>query len=155
MASIDAVLTRIDQNLDAAVARLFELVAIPSVSTDPAFKADCRKAADWAAAQLDAIGFEASVRPTTGHPMVVGHAKASRPDVPHVLFYGHYDVQPADPLDLWQTPPFEPRLADGPSGKQLVGRGTADDKGAADDVRRGLPCLQGDRRPALPRHRAA
>ena len=129
MASIDAVLTRIDQNLDAAVARLFELVAIPSVSTDPAFKADCGKAADWAAAQLGEIGFEASVRPTTGHPMVVGHAKAGRPDVPHVLFYGHYDVQPADPLDLWQTPPFEPRIADGPNGKQLVGRGTADDKG--------------------------
>jgi len=129
MASIDTVLTRIDANLDAAVARLFEFVAIPSVSTDPAFKAACERAANWAADQLKAIGFEASVRPTAGHPMVVAHAKAARPDVPHVLFYGHYDVQPADPLDLWQTPPFEPRTAEGPSGKQLVGRGTADDKG--------------------------
>ena len=129
MASIDAVLSRIDQNLDAAIERLFAFVAIPSVSTDPAFKAECRKAADWAAEQLSAIGFIAGVRPTAGHPMVVATAKAARPDVPHVLFYGHYDVQPADPLELWETPPFEPRIAEGPAGRQLVGRGTADDKG--------------------------
>ena len=129
MASIDAVLSKIDQNLDAAIERLFAFVKIPSVSTDPAFKAECQRAADWAAEQLNAIGFTASVRPTTGHPMVVGTAKAARPDVPHVLFYGHYDVQPADPLELWETPPFEPRIADGPVGRQLIGRGTADDKG--------------------------
>ena len=129
MASLDSVLARIDQNMEAAVARLFDFVAIPSVSTDPSFKGDCDRAAQWAADQLTAIGFKASVRPTTGHPMVVGTIEASRPDVPRVLFYGHYDVQPADPLELWQTPPFEPRLADGPNGPQLVGRGTADDKG--------------------------
>ena len=129
MAVIDTVLARIDANMDAAVARLIEFVAIPSVSTDPSFKPDCDRAAAWAADTLQAIGFEASVRPTTGHPMVVAKAKAKRPDVPHVLFYGHYDVQPADPLDLWQTPPFEARLADGPTGRQIVGRGTADDKG--------------------------
>ena len=129
MASLDAVLAKIDQNMDDAVARLFAFVAIPSVSTDPAFKAECDRAAAWAADQLRTIGFEASVRATAGHPMVVATIKAPRPDVPHLLFYGHYDVQPADPLDLWQTPPFEPRLADGPDGKQLVGRGTADDKG--------------------------
>ncbi len=129
MASIDNVLTRIDQNLDTAIARLFEFVSIPSVSTDPAYKAECERAAYWAADQLKEIGFEASVRPTTGHPMVVATAKAARPDVPRVLFYGHYDVQPADPLDLWTTPPFEPRIEEAPTGKRLVGRGTADDKG--------------------------
>jgi acetylornithine deacetylase/succinyl-diaminopimelate desuccinylase-like protein len=129
MASLDSVLDKIDQNLDAAVARLFDFVRIPSVSTDPAFKDDCRRAADWAAAELTSLGFEASVRETEGLPMVVGHAKAARPDVPRVLFYGHYDVQPADPLDLWTTPPFEPRVAETPGGKQIVGRGTADDKG--------------------------
>ena len=129
MASLDSVLAKIDQNLDAAVARLFDFVRIPSVSTDPAFKDDCRRAADWAATELTSLGFEASVRETDGLPMVVGHAKAARPDVPRVLFYGHYDVQPADPLDLWTTPPFEPRIAETPTGKQIVGRGTADDKG--------------------------
>ena len=130
MATIDAVLARIDDNLDGAVDRLLAFVAIPSVSTDPAYKGECRRAADWAAEQLGAIGFEASVRPTTGHPMVVGHAKAARPDVPHVLFYGHYDVQPADPLDLWTvTKAFEPVVVEGANGKQIVGRGTADDKG--------------------------
>ena len=129
MASLDSVLTKIDQNMDAAVARLFEFVAIPSVSTDPSYKDECARAAAWAADELKAIGFEASVRPTAGHPMVVAMARAGRPDVPHVLFYGHYDVQPADPLDLWKTPPFAPRVEETPTGKQLVGRGTADDKG--------------------------
>ena len=129
MAALDSVLAKIDQNLDGAVARLIEFVAIPSVSTDPAFAGDCARAADWVTRELKALGFEASVRPTAGHPMVVGHAKAARPDVPHVLFYGHYDVQPADPLDLWHLPPFEARVADAAGGKQIVGRGTADDKG--------------------------
>ena len=129
MASLDTVLAHIDGNIDAAVGRLFEFVAIPSVSTDPAFEAECRRAAQWAADALAEIGFMASVRPTAGHPMVVATARAARPDVPRVLFYGHYDVQPADPLELWQTPPFEPRRSDDPSGTKLVGRGTADDKG--------------------------
>ncbi len=129
MATLDTVLAAIDGNMDAAVARLFEFVAIPSVSTDPVFKPECERAARWAAEQLASIGFEAHVRPTAGHPMVVAQAKAPRPDVPHVLFYGHYDVQPADPLDLWTTPPFQPRITDTANGRQLTGRGTADDKG--------------------------
>ena len=129
MVPIDSVPTRIDANLDGAVGRLLDFVSIPSVSTDPAFAADCERAARWAADQLQAIGFTAGVRPTTGHPMVVAHARAARPDVPHVLFYGHYDVQPADPVELWQTPPFQPHVAEKPGGRQIVGRGTADDKG--------------------------
>ena len=129
MAQLDAALARIDANLDAALARLFTLVAIPSVSTDPTYAQACRNAADWLKSELESLGFEASVRPTAGHPMVVGHAKAGRAGAPHVLFYGHYDVQPPDPLDLWQTPPFEPRLAEAPNGPQIVGRGTSDDKG--------------------------
>jgi acetylornithine deacetylase/succinyl-diaminopimelate desuccinylase-like protein len=129
MAQLDAALAKIDANLGAAIDRLFALVAIPSVSTDPAFAPFCQKAADWLAAELQTLGFDASVRPTTGHPMVVGHAKSGRPDAPHLLFYGHYDVQPPDPLELWQTPPFEPRLADTPTGTEIVGRGTSDDKG--------------------------
>ena len=129
MATIDTVLAKIDSNLDAALARLFNFIAIPSISTNPAHADDCKEAARWLADELTGLGFEASVRPTTGHPMVVGHGKATRRDVPHVLFYGHYDVQPVEPLELWKTPPFEPRLETDANGKRIVARGAADDKG--------------------------
>jgi acetylornithine deacetylase/succinyl-diaminopimelate desuccinylase-like protein len=129
MAALDTVLAKIDGNLDSALGRLFKLVEIPSVSTDPAFARDCAKAAEWLAAELESLGFEASVCKTPGHPIIVGQARAARPDVPHVLFYGHYDVQPPDPLDLWESPPFEPRIVEAETGKRIVGRGAADDKG--------------------------
>ncbi len=129
MASLDAALARIDSNQDAALKRLFALISIKSISTDSAYAGDCLKAAEWLAAELKGLGFEASVRPTACHPMVVAEAKATQENTPHVLFYGHYDVQPPDPLDLWESPPFEPRLANAPTGKQIVGRGTSDDKG--------------------------
>jgi len=127
MTAIDAVLARIDQNREAAVQRLFGLLAIPSVSTDPAFAQDCARAAQWLVDELAGLGFDASLRSTAGHPMVVAHAKAKRRDVPHVLFYGHYDVQPADPLELWESDPFKPHLS--ADGERIVGRGSADDKG--------------------------
>jgi acetylornithine deacetylase/succinyl-diaminopimelate desuccinylase-like protein len=130
MSTLDAVLNRIDQDIDKSVDRLFSLLRIASMSTDPAFKQQCRDAAEHVAADLTSIGFTATVRPTEGHPVVVG--KAGGGDGPHVLFYGHYDVQPVDPLNLWKTPPFEPRietLADG--RKIIVARGACDDKGQA------------------------
>ena len=127
MTAIDAVLARIDQNREAAVQRLFGLLAIPSVSTDPAFAKDCARAGQWLVDELTGLGFDASLRATAGHPMVVAHAKAKRRDVPHVLFYGHYDVQPADPLELWESDPFKPHLS--ADGQRIVGRGSADDKG--------------------------
>jgi len=128
MSTLDKVLSRLDSDLDSAVGRLFELVAIPSISTDPAYAADCRKAAEWLVADLASFGFSARVCDTPGRPMVLAHM-AGKAGAPHVLFYGHYDVQPVDPLNLWTNPPFAPKLADGPHGKQLLGRGTSDDKG--------------------------
>ena len=129
MATIDNVLDALDANREPALKRLFEFIGIKSVSTDPAFAAECAKAAEWMAAQLRDIGFTADVRPTAGHPMVVGRAKATKRDAPHLLFYGHYDVQPVDPLDLWESDPFGAKIVDAPTGKQIFGRGAADDKG--------------------------
>ena len=145
--TLDAVLNRIDQNLPQALDRLMVLLRVPSISTDPAFKADCARAADILVADLQGLGFAASARPTQGHPMVVAHAGDTGP---HLLFYGHYDVQPVDPLTLWDRPPFEPELQDTPKGQVIRGRGTSDDKGqlmtfieacrAWQAVRGTLPC---------------
>ena len=129
MATIDDVLAKIDANQQGAIERLFSLLSIPSVSTDPARTDDCLRAADWLVEELKGLGFEISRRETDGKPMVVGHAKGIRRDAPHVLFYGHYDVQPPEPLELWEKPPFAPRLIDAPTGQRIVARGACDDKG--------------------------
>lgn len=129
MLSLDRVLNIIDSNQNAALSRLFDLISVPSVSTDPAYKAQCQRAADWLVSQLNSIGFAAQTHKTAGHPMVLAHAKAKRSDVPHVLFYGHYDVQPADPLELWTSAPFSPHVADVEGRPCIKGRGAADDKG--------------------------
>lgn len=129
MSKLSSILERVDDHLEGAVGRLFDLVRIESISTDPAHAADCVAAARWLADDLEGIGFDARVAPTTGHPMVVAH-HAGPSGAPHVLFYGHYDVQPVDPLELWTTPPFEPSVKTTSDGiKQLTGRGTSDDKG--------------------------
>lgn len=124
----EAALQAVDKGQDAALARLFEFLRIPSISTDPAFAEPCRQAAAWAAQALEDLGFAATVHTTPGHPVVV--ARTDTGAARRVLFYGHYDVQPVDPLELWQTPPFEPRLGESEKGRPIiVGRGAADDKG--------------------------
>ncbi|MEM7521589.1 MAG: M20/M25/M40 family metallo-hydrolase, partial [Pseudomonadota bacterium] len=124
--SLQAILDHIDADLSQATDRLLELLRIPSISTDPAFKNDCDKAADWLVNDLTSLGISASKRPTPGHPMVVGHVGEGGP---HLLFYGHYDVQPVDPLELWDNDPFDPQVEETPKGQVIRGRGSADDKG--------------------------
>ncbi len=135
------VLDRLDAGLDAATARLLEFLRIPSVSAQRDHDPDCARAAEWVRAQLAAIGFEAGVHETPGQPIVLAHhagiggagndgAGSGGPGSgPHLLFYGHYDVQPAEPLEPWTSPPFEPVVVDGPHGPRVVARGAVDDKG--------------------------
>ncbi len=129
--ALQSVLDRLAEGRTAALERLFQFLAIPSISTDPAYHESCLQAADWCADALRDIGFDARVEPTEGKPMVLAQwrdpAGAKRP---HVLFYGHYDVQPPDPLDLWTASPFEAQLVDDAQhGQVIVARGASDDKG--------------------------
>jgi acetylornithine deacetylase/succinyl-diaminopimelate desuccinylase-like protein len=130
--TLATVLRHADASLEDSRGRLFELLRIPSISAQPAHRHDCAHAAEWVRYQLTGLGFRAEVRPTAGHPVVVAHhAGPAEYNGPHVLFYGHYDVQPVDPLELWTSPPFEPQLVNGPHGKRIVARGAVDDKGQA------------------------
>ncbi|MBV1897397.1 MAG: M20/M25/M40 family metallo-hydrolase, partial [Rhodobacteraceae bacterium] len=124
--SLKNVLTQIDADLPAATDRLIELLRIQSISTDPAYKGECDRAADWLVNDLQSIGIAAQKRETTGHPMVVGHLDGAGP---HLLFYGHYDVQPVDPIELWDRDPFDPQVEDTNKGRLIRGRGASDDKG--------------------------
>ena len=124
--SISKVLTQIDKDFSQSTDRLFELLRIESISTDSNYDAECEKAADWLVSELSDIGFEASKRATLGHPMVIAHSDGPGSKI---MFYGHYDVQPVDPLDLWDNPPFEPAIEETNKGKVIRARGAADDKG--------------------------
>ena len=115
----------LESTKDARLESYFELLRIPSISTLSEHAPDIRRAAEWIAAELQRIGFEhVDISPTRGHPVVYAdwlHAEGA----PTILVYCHYDVQPVDPIDLWETAPFEPFVRDG----RVVGRGSADDKG--------------------------
>lgn len=144
--STNGVLSWLESNQDAAVDRLVDWLKIKSISTDPAYKDDCVAAANWAARALEECGFSTKVIPTGdpdhpgdlskggGHPIVLAHNEGD-PSYkgPHVLFYGHYDVQPVDPLNLWESDPFNPVVRDArkgePGGRRVVARGAVDDKG--------------------------
>src|ERR1700760_1941105 len=132
-AQLQPVLDRIDADFDNSLQRLFTLLRIKSISADAAFAGDCKAAADHLAGDIRSLGFATEVRATAGHPAVVAKANGSAKDSgrPHVLFYGHYDVQPVDPLSLWHRPPFEPKLVPQDDGETWIsGRGASDDKGA-------------------------
>ena len=132
MKSLDDVLQGIDGGLDESLARLFELLRFPSIGTDPAYHGACRDAAAWLRRLLQDMGFAARMDETTGRPVVLAeYAPEGLPShAPRILFYGHYDVQPPDPLDLWESPPFEPQLRKGTDGEaRIFARGACDDKG--------------------------
>ena len=112
-------------NRDRALQELFDLLRIPSVSARSEHNADTARAAQWVADSLEKIGFTTSVNPTKGHPIVLGEWRQAPSGAPTILIYGHYDVQPAEPLDLWESPPFEPEVRKG----KLFARGAVDDKG--------------------------
>lgn len=139
---VSATLERVLEVLRATerdtIARLLDWLRIPSISTDPAYGGDVRRAAQWAADQLRELGLDVRVIETAdeqgrpGHPVVLARTPAPLDIAPHVLFYGHYDVQPADPLQEWDSPPFEPVIrpaVPGGPGERIVARGAVDDKG--------------------------
>jgi acetylornithine deacetylase/succinyl-diaminopimelate desuccinylase-like protein len=117
--------TFVDQNRDRIRNELFDFLRIPSVSARSEHDGDTRRAAEWVAAQLKALGLETSVHDTAGHPVVLGEWRKAGDRAPTVLVYGHYDVQPPEPLELWESPAFEPTIRDG----KIFARGSVDDKG--------------------------
>lgn len=123
-------------NFEEADAELFDLLRIPSVSADPAYKADVRRAAEWLQKKLSSLGFTARVDETPGHPVVYAE-RLNAPGKPTVLLYGHYDVQPEAPLEEWVSPPFEPTVRNG----RIYARGSTDDKGQAFAHVRGVELL--------------
>ena len=130
MPTPETVLAHADATLPAAREALFDLLRIPSISARPEHARDCVRAGEWVRDYLAGLGFAASLRPTPGQPIVVAHHPGP-PGYrgPHILFYGHYDVQPVDPLELWTSPPFEPQRVEGKHGPRYVARGAVDDKG--------------------------
>jgi acetylornithine deacetylase/succinyl-diaminopimelate desuccinylase-like protein len=130
MTDLDKVLAHIDAERDASLDRLFNFLSIKSISTDPAYADECDVAATSLAADLSSLDIAAEVHPTDGHKIVLAKSPPAGSGRKRVVFYGHYDVQPVDPVDLWQSPPFEPRIATLADGRTaIVARGASDDKG--------------------------
>ena len=124
---LDATLSRIDNEMEQNLKRLFDFLKIRSISTDPQYKKDCVEAANWLVEDLKSFGAKVEKYDTGGHPIVLGHLG---PETGlHILFYGHYDVQPVDPLELWDRDPFNPVIDKLPSGNVIRARGASDDKG--------------------------
>ncbi|HEX7862331.1 MAG TPA: dipeptidase [Verrucomicrobiae bacterium] len=121
---MEKVLGYLRENQERFVRELIDYVAIPSVSAQEQHRADMKRAAEWIAGEAKSAGLEPEIVPTKGHPVVLARTPR-RKGRPHFMVYGHYDVQPAEPFDLWKSPPFEPRL----EGKFLYGRGSSDNKG--------------------------
>ncbi len=130
MFPVDPVLRHLEQDFGNAVERYKALLRIPSISTDPAYKDETRRAGQSLTDELAALGFAATLHDTPGHPIIVAHYPGPKDATgPHLLYYGHYDVQPPEPLELWHSPPFEPVVVEAEHGPRMVARGAVDDKG--------------------------
>ncbi|MGB6821557.1 MAG: M20/M25/M40 family metallo-hydrolase, partial [Candidatus Acidiferrales bacterium] len=128
----------IESRRELNLSELKDFLRIPSVSTKSEHKPDINRAAQWVADRLHGAGFsKVDIIPTKMHPLVVAESLEA-PGKPTILFYGHYDVQPAEPLELWTSPPFDPTVRSG----NLYGRGTADDKGQVHIHLKALEALQ-------------
>ena len=133
------------QQRERILNELFALLKIPSISTDPTHDPDCRRAANWVADHLKALGCpRVELLASESHPVVWAEGP-NLPGKPTVLVYGHYDVQPADPLELWDSPPFEPTVRDG----NLYARGATDDKGQVFAVIKAFEAVSGGGRPPV------
>lgn len=127
MSEINPVLDHVDAGLETALSELLDLISIPSVSGQIADGTGVRAAADWLAQALGAMDMDARVVPTEGHPVVLARSSGHGTG-PRLLFYGHYDVQPAEPLEDWHTPPFEGQVRDVDGRRVILGRGASDSK---------------------------
>ena len=146
MSTINTILDQIDENLASSLNKFKDLLAFPSVSSLPEGKAGIEACAVWLRSELNALGFEARVVPTDGHPLVMAECQVAN-DAPKILLYGHYDVQPADPLEDWHTPPFEPAIKQEDGLTRIYARGAADSKGqfwAAIEALRAWKMVTGD-----------
>ncbi|WP_408869499.1 M20/M25/M40 family metallo-hydrolase [Commensalibacter communis] len=126
---LQTILGSVDRGLSESLEQLFELLKIPSISADPAYAHECRNAANWLKEYLTSFNFVTRICETEGHPIILAQ-ELSATNAPHILFYGHYDVQPVDPIALWKIPPFEPCMLKDNLGQDVIhGRGSSDDKG--------------------------
>jgi acetylornithine deacetylase/succinyl-diaminopimelate desuccinylase-like protein len=121
---MDAVLSALRSQETKILDELFEFLRIPSIGTDPVYANDTAQCATWLAERFARAGFQTTLESTGGHPAVLAQWRGA-PGAPTVLVYGHYDVQPAEPLEAWSSPPFDPTVRDG----NVVARGASDDKG--------------------------
>jgi acetylornithine deacetylase/succinyl-diaminopimelate desuccinylase-like protein len=127
MSSIDAILNKVDANMSSSVDKFVRFLTFQSVSSQPDGKAGIDACADWLKSELDSLGFEARIVPTDGLPLILGKSLPTN-NRPKVLLYGHYDVQPAEPLDTWMTPPFQPEIKHEDGLTRIYARGASDSK---------------------------
>lgn len=137
MSKLDALRQNYQKNKEEILGQFFTFLRFESVSSEPAYKQECQKCANWLEDYIKKIGFKTEQWPTTNHPVIYAENLHAGPDKPILLIYNHYDVQPVDPIELWESPPFEPTIRDG----EIYARGAQDNKGQCFYVLQALKAL--------------